>query len=101
MWTSPSWGRQACPEPAQHRAGEIQRDWREEQEEWYGEIAEWQRGHPLRYQQPPDGAILPQYAIDQIYRVTEDARSHRGDGGRAAPDVGGAVLPSCAVPGDG
>ena len=48
------------------------RDWRGEQEEWYGQIAEWQRDHPLRYDQRPEGAIKPQYAIDMIYRLTEE-----------------------------
>ena len=47
------------------------RDWRGELAEWYGQIAEWQRGHPLRYQQEADGAILPQFAIDEIYKATE------------------------------
>jgi len=47
------------------------RDWRKDLTEWYGQIAEWQAGHPLRYEQAPDGAILPQYAIDEIYRATE------------------------------
>ncbi len=52
----------------------IERDWRADFEEWYGQIAEWQRTHPLRYEQSQDGKILPQYAIDQLYRITEDAR---------------------------
>ena len=47
------------------------RDWRSDLEEWYGQIAEWQRAHPLRYQQRPDGAILPQFAIDEIYKASE------------------------------
>jgi acetolactate synthase-1/2/3 large subunit len=50
----------------------INRDWRTDQEEWYGQIAEWQRDHPLRYDQRTDGAIKPQYAIDMIYRLTEE-----------------------------
>jgi len=50
----------------------IQRDWRAELEEWYGQIAEWQRTHPLTYQQAPDGAIKPQHAIEQIYTLTEE-----------------------------
>ena len=50
----------------------VERDWRTEQEEWYGQLAEWQRAHPLRYDQRPDGAIKPQYAIDMIYRLTEE-----------------------------
>ena len=48
-----------------------QRDWRADLAEWYGQIAGWQRAHPLRYQQRPDGAILPQFAIDEIYKATE------------------------------
>ncbi|MBI2562060.1 MAG: acetolactate synthase large subunit [candidate division NC10 bacterium] len=50
----------------------LKRDWRKDLEEWYGQIAEWQRTHPLRYHQAPDGAIKPQYAIEQIYKVTEE-----------------------------
>jgi acetolactate synthase-1/2/3 large subunit len=50
----------------------IQRDWRADLEEWYGQIAEWQRTHPLTYQQAPDGAIKPQFAIEQIYTLTEE-----------------------------
>jgi acetolactate synthase I/II/III large subunit len=50
----------------------IQRDWRADLEEWYGQIAEWQRTHPLTYQQAPDGAIKPQHAIEQIYTLTEE-----------------------------
>lgn len=50
----------------------IKRDWRKDLEEWYGQIAEWQRTHPLRYHQAPDAAIKPQYAIEQIYKVTEE-----------------------------
>ncbi len=50
----------------------VKRDWRTEFEEWYGQIAEWQRAHPLTYHQHPEGRIKPQYAIDQIYRLTEE-----------------------------
>jgi acetolactate synthase-1/2/3 large subunit len=49
----------------------ISRDWRTDLEEWYGQIAAWQKSHPLRYQQTADGAILPQFAIDEIYKVSE------------------------------
>ena len=49
----------------------IQRDWRKDLEEWYGQIGGWQADHPLRYTQPADGGIMPQYAIDEIYKVTE------------------------------
>jgi acetolactate synthase-1/2/3 large subunit len=47
------------------------RDWRRDLEEWYGQIGGWQADHPLRYTQPADGGIMPQYAIDEIYKVTE------------------------------
>jgi acetolactate synthase-1/2/3 large subunit len=50
----------------------IGRDWRQDLEEWYGQIAEWQRTHPLRYQQPSEGAIKPQFAIEQLFKVTEE-----------------------------
>jgi acetolactate synthase-1/2/3 large subunit len=50
----------------------IRRDWRKDLEEWYGQIAEWQRSHPLTYQQAPDGAIKPQFAIEQIFKGTEE-----------------------------
>ena len=47
------------------------RNWAADLEEWYGQIAEWQRAHPLRYDQARDGAILPQFAIDEIYKASE------------------------------
>ncbi len=50
----------------------VKREWRAELKEWYGEIAGWQREHPLTYYQHPEGRIKPQYAIDQIYRLTEE-----------------------------
>ena len=50
----------------------VRRDWAKEQEEWYGEIADWQAKHPLRHDQRPDRAIKPQYAIEHVYRITED-----------------------------
>lgn len=50
----------------------IKRDWRKDLEEWYGEIAEWQRAHPLTYHQAPEGEIKPQFAIDQIFKLTAE-----------------------------
>ncbi len=50
----------------------VKRDWAKEQEEWYGQIAEWRANHPLRYDQRPDGAIKPQYAIEEVFRLTEE-----------------------------
>ena len=49
----------------------IKRAWATEQEEWYGQIHEWQTTHPLRYDQQPEGAIKPQFAIETVYKVTE------------------------------
>ncbi len=50
----------------------IKRDWAKEHEGWYGQIAEWRAAHPLRYDQRPDGAIKPQHAIEQVFRITEE-----------------------------
>jgi acetolactate synthase-1/2/3 large subunit len=50
----------------------IKRDWAKEQAEWYGQLAEWRATHPLRYDQRPDGAIKPQYAIEEVFKVTEE-----------------------------
>ena len=38
--------------------------------EWFETIAEWQRTHPLRYEQDPDGPIQQQYVIQEMYRIT-------------------------------
>jgi acetolactate synthase-1/2/3 large subunit len=51
--------------------GKVQRPWRADFAEWYGQLAEWQAKHPLRYTQAPGGEILPQYAIEEIYKATE------------------------------
>jgi acetolactate synthase I/II/III large subunit len=39
-------------------------------EAWHRQIAEWKQRYPLRYRQEAD-TILPQFAIDQVYRLTE------------------------------
>jgi acetolactate synthase-1/2/3 large subunit len=39
-------------------------------EAWHRQIAEWRRRYPLRYQQAAD-VVKPQFAIEEIYRVTE------------------------------
>jgi acetolactate synthase-1/2/3 large subunit len=49
----------------------VTRDWRADLAEWYGQLAEWQHTHPLRYEQHPAMPIKPQFAIDEIYKVTE------------------------------
>ncbi len=38
--------------------------------EWFETIAEWQRTHPLRYEQDPDGPIQQQYVIQEMHRIT-------------------------------
>jgi acetolactate synthase-1/2/3 large subunit len=38
--------------------------------EWFATIAEWQRTHPLSYDQDPDGPIQQQYVIEQIHKAT-------------------------------
>jgi acetolactate synthase-1/2/3 large subunit len=38
--------------------------------DWWKQIAEWDRDHPLAYAQPADGPILPQYVIDRVYQHT-------------------------------
>jgi acetolactate synthase-1/2/3 large subunit len=50
----------------------IARDWRGELADWYAQIAGWQAAHPLRYAQAAEGVILPQYAIEEIYRATQE-----------------------------
>ncbi|HJR88378.1 MAG TPA: acetolactate synthase large subunit [Acidimicrobiia bacterium] len=37
---------------------------------WLEVIARWQKDHPLQYQQDPDGPIKPQFAIEELYRLT-------------------------------
>lgn len=49
----------------------VGRNWAKELEDWYGQIEEWRKKHPLRYEQK-EGIIKPQYAIDMIFRLTED-----------------------------
>ncbi|MEP7200304.1 MAG: biosynthetic-type acetolactate synthase large subunit [Chloroflexota bacterium] len=38
---------------------------------WHQQIAEWKTKYPIRYQQTGD-IILPQFAIDSVYRLTKD-----------------------------
>lgn len=38
---------------------------------WWKQIREWQAKHPLKYKDAGD-LILPQYAIDELYRQTRD-----------------------------
>ena len=38
---------------------------------WYEELDGWKSKHPLAYKQDPKGTVLPQFAIDEIYRITK------------------------------
>lgn len=37
---------------------------------WMETIRNWQRVHPLRYEQTPDGPIKPQFVVEELYRIT-------------------------------
>ncbi len=39
---------------------------------WLDQIREWQRAHPLAYEQDPNGAIKPQHLIKRVYELTKD-----------------------------
>ncbi|MBM4132244.1 MAG: biosynthetic-type acetolactate synthase large subunit [Nitrospira sp.] len=39
---------------------------------WLDQIREWQRAHPLAYEQDPNGDIKPQHLIKRIYELTKD-----------------------------
>lgn len=38
--------------------------------EWFETLAEWQRTHPLAYDQNPNGPIQQQYVIEQLHKAT-------------------------------
>ena len=42
-----------------------------EYDAWYDELDGWNHKHPLAYKQDPKGPVLPQFAIDEIYRITK------------------------------
>lgn len=37
---------------------------------WLEAIGRWQREHPLRYQQSPEGPIKPQFVVEELLRLT-------------------------------
>ncbi len=39
---------------------------------WWNQIHEWQRAHPLTYDQDSNGPIKPQHAIKRLYELTKD-----------------------------
>ncbi|GBC86054.1 Acetolactate synthase large subunit IlvB1 [bacterium HR12] len=40
---------------------------------WLATLERWKREHPLRYEQPSDGPIKPQFAIQRLYEHAKDA----------------------------
>ncbi len=40
---------------------------------WLATLERWKREHPLRYEQPADGPIKPQFAIQRLYEHARDA----------------------------
>ncbi len=41
-----------------------------ERDPWMEILRRWQRDHPLRFEQSPDGPIKPQYVIEELHRLT-------------------------------
>jgi acetolactate synthase I/II/III large subunit len=41
-----------------------------DREAWTATLRGWQREHPLRYEQLPDGPIKPQYVVQELHRIT-------------------------------
>jgi acetolactate synthase-1/2/3 large subunit len=39
-------------------------------DEWWAKIGEWQRKHPLRYEDSTDAEIKPQYMVQALYEAT-------------------------------
>ncbi len=40
-------------------------------DEWYDQLDAWHKKYPLAFKQDPNGPILPQFAVDEIYRLTK------------------------------
>lgn len=41
-------------------------------DEWYDELDAWHKKHPLAlFKQDPNGPILPQFVVDEVYRLTK------------------------------
>src|SRR5207302_1187030 len=38
--------------------------------EWLGQRADWKKRYPYRYEQPEDGPIKPQLAVERLYEAT-------------------------------
>ena len=53
------------------RAG-VNGELKELRKPWWDQIHEWQRAHPLDYQQEGQGPIKPQHVIKRLYELTKD-----------------------------
>jgi acetolactate synthase-1/2/3 large subunit len=40
-------------------------------DEWYEQLDAWNKKHSLGFKQDPNGKVLPQFAISEIYRITK------------------------------
>lgn len=49
----------------------IDKAWQREHEPWLRQVEEWRTRYPLRYNQEPDGDLLPQFVCEQIYDATQ------------------------------
>jgi acetolactate synthase-1/2/3 large subunit len=39
--------------------------------DWWAELDGWNGKHPLGYRQEPGGKVLPQFVVDEVYRLTK------------------------------
>jgi acetolactate synthase I/II/III large subunit len=39
--------------------------------EWFAQLEEWKTTYPFRYEQPVDGPLKPQFAIERLYEATK------------------------------
>ncbi len=44
-----------------------------ERDPWLRTLRSWKREHPFRYEQPVDGPLKPQFAIERLYEHAKDA----------------------------
>ena len=46
-------------------------DYKVESSDWCSKLQNWKQQYPLTYKEPADGAIMPQYVIEQLYELTK------------------------------
>jgi len=51
----------------QHEAGGVP-----DRSGWLGQLADWQRRFPYRYDQQPDGPLKPQYCVERLRALADD-----------------------------